>query len=130
MLPEIVIQRIKSVVLQRKEISYAILFGSAMKRLLAHSDVDLLVGGDLDREMKTDLLVALALQVHRPIDIVLTKESQCDVVLKAFSSGVLLVVQDRRRMKEDYFEHYRRCDEARSLRMTKLERLKRVYRNG
>ena len=130
MLSEIDIERIKSVVSLRKEISYAILFGSGVERLLAHSDIDLLIGGNLDRKMKSDLLMALALQIHRPIDIVLAKEARCEVVLKAFSSGVPLVVQDKGKMKEDYFEHYRLCDQARSLRKVRLERLKRVYGNG
>jgi len=130
MLSEVDIEKIKSVVSQRKEISYAILFGSALERLLAHSDIDLLIGGNLDRKIRSDLSMALALQIHRPIDIVLTKEARCDVVLKAFSSGAPLVVHDKGKMKEDYFEHYRLCDQARSLRKIRLERLKRVYGNG
>ncbi len=130
MLSEIDIEKIKSVVSQRKEISYAILFGSAVERLLAHSDIDLLIGGSLDQKMKSDLSMAMALQIHRTIDIVLTKDARCEVVLKAFSSGAPLIVRDRRKMKEDYFEHYRLCDQARSLRKIRLERLKRVYGNG
>ena len=80
MLSEIDIETIKSVVSRRKEISYAILFGSALERLLPHSDIDLLIGGNLDRKMKSDLSTALALQIHRPIDIVLAKEARCEVV--------------------------------------------------
>jgi predicted nucleotidyltransferase len=130
MLSESEIEKIKSVISQRKEISYAILFGSAVKHLLTHSDIDLLIGGNLDRKMKHDLSMALALEIHRSIDIVLTKEARCGVGLRAFSSGAPLVVQDKGKMKEDYFEHYRLCDQARSLKKIRLERLKRVYGNG
>ena len=111
-------------------VNYAILFGSAVKHLLAHSDIDLLIGGDLDPREKTDLSMTLALELHRPIDIVLTKEARCDVVLRAFSSGIPLVFRDKRKVKEDYFNHYRLCDQKHPLKRVRLERLKRVYGNG
>ena len=110
--------------------AYAILFGSALKRLLAHSDIDLLIGGDLDTSQKTDLSMALALELRRPVDIVLTKEARCDVVLRAFSSGIPLVVRDKKKVKEDYFNHYRLCDKEHPLKRVRFERLKRVYGNG
>lgn len=108
---------------------YAILFGSALKRLLAHSDIDLLIGGDLDAGQKADLSVALTLELHRPVDIVLAREARCEVILRAFSSGIPLVVRDKKKVKEDYFNYYRLCDQAHLLKRVRLERLKRVYGN-
>jgi len=130
MLTKTEIEKIISVVSNRKKVAYAILFGSALKHLLAHSDIDLLIGGDLDTGQKTDLLAALALELHRPIDIVLTKEAHCDLVLRAFSSGIPLAVRDKGRVKEDYFSCYRLCDQERPLKRVRIERLKRVYGNG
>jgi hypothetical protein len=73
--------------------------------------------------------MALTLELHRPIDIVLTKEARCEVVLRAFSSGIPLVVRDKGKVKEDYFNHYRLCDQGDPLKRIRLERLKRVYGN-
>jgi len=130
MLTKTEIEKIISVVSNRREVAYTILFGSALKHLLAHSDIDLLIGGDLDTGQKTDLSAALALELRRPIDIVLTKEAQCDLVLRAFSSGIPLAVRDKERVKEDYFNCYRLCDQERPLKRARIERLKRVYGNG
>ena len=130
MLTKTEIQKIKSVVSSRRGIDYAILFGSALKHLLAHSDIDLLIGGDLDPKRKTDLSMALTLELHRSIDVVLAKEARCDVVLRAFSSGIVLVVRDKRKVQEDYFNHYRLCDQEHPLKRVRLERLMRVYGNG
>ena len=130
MLTKTEIDKIKSVVSGKEEVAYAILFGSALKYLLAHSDIDLLIGGDLGPRQKTDLSMALALVIHRSIDIVLTKEARCDVVLQAMSSGIPLVVRDKGKVKEDYFKHYRLCDQEHLLKRVRLERLKRVYGNG
>jgi len=124
------IEKIKYVISGTRGVAYAILFGSALKRLLAHSDIDLLIGGDMNPSQKTDLAMALALEIHRPIDIVLAKEARCDVVLRAFSSGIPLVVRDKKKAKDDYFNHYRLCDQEHLLKRVRLERLKRVYGNG
>ena len=130
MLTKTEIEKIKSIVSNRRGVAYAILFGSALKHLLVHSDIDLLIGGDLDTGQKTDLSAALALELRRPIDIVLTKEAHCDLVLRAFSSGIPLAVRDKERVKEDYFNCYRLCDQERPLKRARIERLKRVYGNG
>jgi predicted nucleotidyltransferase len=130
MLTKIEIEKIKSVVSGRRGIAYTILFGSALKHLLAHSDIDLLIGGDLDQSQKIDLSAALTLELRRPIDIILTKDARCDLVLRAFSSGIPLVVSDKGKVKEDYFNYYRLCDQQRLLKRVRLERLKRVYGNG
>ena len=130
MLSEVEIEKIRSVVSSRRGVTYAILFGSALKRLLAHSDIDLMVQGELSPAEKADLLMELAIQLGRPIDILSPKESLCDVVLRAFSSGIPILVRYRERVKEDYLKNYRLCDQKDSLKRIRLERLKRVYGNG
>ena len=130
MLTNTEIDKIKSLVSGEERIAYAILFGSARKHLLAHSDIDLLIGGDLGQSQKRDLSMALTLELHRSIDIVLTNEARCEVVLRAFSSGIPLIVRDKEKVKGDYFNHYRLCDQGDPLKRIRLERLKRVYGNG
>jgi predicted nucleotidyltransferase len=130
MLTKTEIEKIISVVSSRRGIAYAVLFGSALKHLLAHSDIDLLIGGNLDTNQKIDLSATLALQLRRSVDIVLTKEARCDLVLRALSSGIPLAVRDQRKVKEDYFHYYRLCDQGQPLKRVRLERLKRVYGNG
>jgi predicted nucleotidyltransferase len=130
MLSEAEIEKIRSVVSNRKAVSYAILFGSALKRLGAGSDIDLMVGGELSPDEKADLLMELAILLGRRIDLVFSREALCDVVLRAFSSGTPIFVRDRERVKEDYVTNYRLCDQRESLKRIRLERVKRVYGNG
>ena len=129
MVSEAEIEKIRRVVSSSKGVNYAILFGSALKRLLPHSDIDLMVGGELSPLEKADLSMELAIELRRQIDIISPKEANCDLVLRAFSSGIPIIVRDRERIKEDYFENYRLCDQRDSLKRIRLERLKRVYGN-
>jgi predicted nucleotidyltransferase len=130
MLSEPEIETIRSVCSRKKEVAYAILFGSAVKRLLAHSDIDLMVGGELSPAVKADLLMELTVQLRRQVDLIYSQDALCEVVLGAFSSGIVILVRDRERLKEDYLKNYRLCDQNDSLRRIRLERLKRVYGNG
>ena len=130
MLSQVEIDKIRSVVSTKKGVAYAILFGSALKRLLTHSDIDLLVGGDLSTDEKVDLSMELTVQLGRKIDILCTGEARCEVVLRALSSGVPIVVCDKERIKEDYFKNFRLCDQGNPLKKIRFERLKRVYGNG
>lgn len=130
MLTKTEIEKIKSVVSSRGEIAYAILFGSALKRLGTHSDIDIMIGGELSPIEKADLLMGLSIQLGRQIDLVSPKEALCDVVLRAFSSGIPILIRDKERLKQDYLKNYRLCDERVSLKRIRLERLKRVYGNG
>jgi predicted nucleotidyltransferase len=130
MLSEAEIEKIRSVVSSRRGIAYAILFGSALKRLLAHSDIDLIIGGELSSVEKADLSMELAVELGRQIDIISPREALCDLVLHAFSSGIPILVRDRERVKDDYFQNYRLCDQRTPLKRIRLGRLKRVYGNG
>ncbi len=130
MLSEAEIGKIRSVVSSKRGVSYAILFGSALKGLLAHSDIDLMVEGELSPVEKADLLMELSIELKRQIDLISPKEALCEVVLRAFSNGIPILVRDRERVKKDYLENYRLCDQRDPLRRIRLERLKRVYGNG
>jgi predicted nucleotidyltransferase len=130
MLSKAEIEKIRSVVSNRRGIAYAVLFGSALKHLGAHSDVDLMVEGELSSVEKADLLMELTIQLKRQVDLIFPKEALCDVVLRAFSSGIPILVRDREQAKADYLNNYRLCDQRNSLKRIRLERLKRVYGNG
>ena len=130
MLSETEISRIKLVLSNKTGIDYAILFGSALKRLLPKSDIDLLIGGNVDRSLKDNLLMELTLEIRRPIDIILSKEARYEVVLRALSSGMLIVAHDREKIKEDYFRNYRLSEQGYPLKKIRLERLKRVFNSG
>ena len=127
---EVEIEKIRSVLNKRKGLAYAILFGSAPKRLRADSDIDLMIEGDLSAEDKADLLMELTIQLGRQVDLVSAKEAQCDVVLRAFSTGIPILANDRERLKRDYFKNYRLCDQKAPLKRIRLERVKRIYGNG
>ena len=129
-LSETEIEKIRSVLSKRRGLTYAILFGSATKHLRADSDIDLMIEGDLSAEEKGDLLMELTILLGRKVDLVFAKEAQCDVVLRAFSTGIPIVVNDRERLKRDYLKNYRLCDQKEPLKRIRLERLKRVYGNG
>jgi predicted nucleotidyltransferase len=130
MLSDAEIEIIRSVVSARRGVAYAILFGSALKHLLRHSDIDLMVGGELSPGEKADLMMDLTVHLRRQIDLICTKDVLCDVVLRAFSSGIPILVRDRERLKEDYLKNYRLCDQRVPLRRIRLERVRRVYGNG
>jgi predicted nucleotidyltransferase len=130
MLSKAEIEKIRSVVSNRRGIAYAVLFGSALKHLGTHSDVDLMVEGELSSVEKADLLMELTIQLKRQVDLIFPKEALCDVVLRAFSSGIPILVRDREQAKADYLNNYRLCDQRNSLKRIRLERLKRVYGNG
>ena len=130
MLSETEIEKIRSAVSSRKGVAYVILFGSATRRLLSHSDIDLMIGGELSSVEKADLSMELAVELGRQVDIISPEEAPCDVVLHAFSSGIPVLVPDKKRLDEDYFKNFRLCDQTTPLKRIRLERLKRVYGNG
>jgi len=130
MLSEIEIEKIRSIVSPVSEVAYAMLYGSAVRQLLQHSDIDLLIGGELSNAQKADLSMNLSLELRRSVDIVCSKEARCEVVLRALSSGVPVMIRDKARIREDYFKNYHHCDKEHPLKRIRLERLKRVYGNG
>jgi predicted nucleotidyltransferase len=121
------IDEIRSILSQVEGIDYAYLFGSALRRLLPDSDVDILVGGELDAEQKNRLAMELSLSLKRNVDIVLAKEASYELILKALSQGRPILVHNRKSLREDYFRNYFLYDANTSLRNVRLERIKRIY---
>jgi predicted nucleotidyltransferase len=121
------IDEIRSILSQVEGIDYAYLFGSALRRLLPDSDVDILVGGELDADQKNRLAMELSLSLKRNVDIVLAKEASYELILKALSQGRPILVHNRKSLREDYFRNYFLYDANTSLRNVRLERIKRIY---
>ena len=110
-------------------INYAYLFGSALKRMLPDSDIDILVNGDLDFDQRTHLAMKLTLRLKRNIDIILAKEASCELVLNALSQGLPILVKSRYFVEQDYFKNYMLYDANTSLRRIRFERIKKKYSN-
>jgi predicted nucleotidyltransferase len=113
-----------------KAVKYAFIFGSALTQLRADSDIDILVGGDLDFDTRMELTAKLALALKRNVDLVPARDARPAVVLKALSKGVPVFVRDKGAFKQDYFKAFRAYDDATNLRQLKLSRIKRQYARG
>jgi predicted nucleotidyltransferase len=121
---------IRKVLSDDERVSYAYLFGSALTHLRGDSDIDILVGGDLDFDTRMDLTAKLSLALKRKVDLVPARSARSEVVLKAMSKGVPVFVRDKGAFKQDYFRAFRAYDDAINLRRSKAEHLKRLYSNG
>lgn len=121
---------IKDVLSKAERVKYAFLFGSALKRLSAESDVDILLGGDVDFDTRMELTAELAIVLKRNVDLVAAKDACPGVVLKALSKGAPVLVSDAEVLKRDYLKNFRSFDDATNLRQLKLSRIKRQYASG
>jgi len=121
------IQKINEVLRQYSRIDYAFLFGSYLKHPMNDSDVDILLGASLEPSEKLDLAMQLELILRRKVDIVVTAEASCELLLNAFSKGVPLIINDKLSLKKDYFKNFRLFDERTSLRMLRMGKLKSKY---
>ena len=124
------LQEIKKVLSESKSISYAIIFGSSITNLLPESDVDILIGGQLNFSERTDLAIELEQILKRKIDIVLTKDASPELALKAFSSGSLFLRNNKEDLKKDYFKNFYLYEDNRNLRKLRISRIKRRYNHG
>lgn len=122
------IQKINEVLRQCGRIDYAFLFGSYLKHPMDDSDVDILLGAALDPSEKLDLAMKLELILKRKVDIVIAAEASCELLLNALSQGLPLIINDKARLKKDYFKNFRLFDERTSLRMLRMGRIKSKYR--
>jgi uncharacterized protein len=122
------IAEIKDTLSQHEGIDYAYLFGSALKRLLPDSDVDILLGGNLDFEQKNRLAMELSLRLKRDVDLVLAVEAPYELILKALSQGMPIMVNNRDSLKRDYFKGYFLFDSNAALREIRIRRVKEKYR--
>jgi len=121
------IAEIRAVLSQAEGLDYAYLFGSALHRLLPESDIDILVGGDLDFEGRTSLAVELSLRLKRNVDLVPAKEASHELILTALSQGLPIFVREKGSLRRDYFQNYFLYDANTSLRNIRLQRIKKIY---
>jgi predicted nucleotidyltransferase len=121
------IQKINEVLRQCSRIDYAFLFGSYLKHPMDDSDVDILLGASLEPSEKLDLAMQLECILKRKVDIVTTAEASCELILNALSQGLPLFINDKVRLKKDYFKNFRLFDERTSLRMLRMAKLKSKY---
>ena len=117
----------KSLSKYKKKIDYAFLFGSILKKPLNTSDVDILLGANLNSFEKIDLAMELELILKRKVDVVLAKEAPCELVLKAFSKGLPVMINDKQRLKNDYFKNIHLYEDRNTLRNLRISRIKRKY---
>jgi predicted nucleotidyltransferase len=121
------IDEVRAVLSKVEGIDYAYLFGSALRRLLPDSDVDILVGGELDFDRKHNLSMRVSLRLKRDVDIVLAKEAPHELVLQVLSRGKPIVVHDREALEQDYYRNYLLFDQNAGLRAIRLARVKKKY---
>jgi predicted nucleotidyltransferase len=111
-------------------VNYAFLFGSALNRLLPQSDIDILIGGEIDFDLRMLLTAKLYRELSRKVDLVLVREARCELVLKAMSQGLQVFVRNRDILKHDYFANRRCFDDSTNLRKIRFSRIRRQYANG
>lgn len=124
------IDKIAHILRPVKSIGYVFLFGSALKRLLPQSDIDILIGGEMDFNQKMLLTAELSRGLSRNVDLVLVKEARCELVLKAMSQGVPVFVQNRDMLKQDYIANWRSFDDNTGLRRIRFARIQQQYAYG
>ena len=125
-----IIEKIAHVLRPVKSIDYVFLFGSALKRLLPQSDIDILIGGEMGSNQKLLLTAELSRKLSRNVDLVLVGEAHCELVLKAMSQGLPVFVQNKDMLKQDYITNWRSFDDNAGLRKIRFARIQRQYVNG
>jgi predicted nucleotidyltransferase len=121
------IQTVKNILLQYRKIDYAFLFGSYIKHPMEDSDVDILVSASLDPSDKLDLTMKLELIFKRKVDMVIAAEASCELLLNALSQGLPLIINDKARLKKDYFKNFQLFDDRTMLRIIRIARIKSKY---
>lgn len=121
------IKKTREVLSKSRKIEYAFIFGSFLKRPLKNSDVDILLGADLKPFEQIDLSMELELILKRKVDLVLVKEASCELVLKTFSKGIPVLLNDKQGLKRDYFRNSYLYEDRITLRKLRIERIKRKY---
>lgn len=123
-----ILEKIESVLMPVKAVDYAFLFGSALHRLLPQSDIDILIGGDLDFDRRLLLTAELSIKLKRTVDVVLASEARCELVLKAMSQGKQIFVRKSEILKEDYIKNVRKLDDNTKLRRIRQDRIRQQYK--
>jgi predicted nucleotidyltransferase len=125
-----IIDKIDSVLRPVMSIDYVFLFGSTLRKLLPQSDIDILIGGEMDFNQKMLLTADLSKELSRKVDLVLVKEARSELVLKAMSHGILVFTENKNILKRDYMNNLRLLDDTTGLRQMRFARIKREYANG
>lgn len=123
-------REIREVLGKYKSVDYAFIFGSVLKRLLPQSDIDILIGGELTFLERVNIAGELEQIFKRGIDIVLVKETSPELVLKAFSRGLQVLVNNRDVLNKDYFKILYLYEDRENLRRLRVLRVKRRYKHG
>jgi predicted nucleotidyltransferase len=113
-----------------ESIDYVFLFGSALGRLLPQSDIDILIGGEMDFNQKMLLTAELSIELSRKVDMVFARESRCELVLKAMSRGLVVFTRNKEKLKQDYIANWRYFDNGIGLRNIRFSRIQREYIYG
>ena len=114
------IGKIRKVLSGHKKVDYAFIFGSISKKPLPDSDVDILIGGYLERFEKIDLAMELELILKRKVDVVLASEAPCELVLTALAAGLPVLINNKQALKRDYFKNIYSYEDNRTLRELRI----------
>ena len=112
------------------KIDYAYLFGSVLKRLLPDSDIDILIQGDITVDQQLEMMGHLEQIFKRKTDIVLVDKASCDIVLRAMSTGKIILMNNKEKFKQDYFKNFWQYDDNTNLRRIIENKIKEKYSNG
>ena len=124
------VKDIKAYFQNQHGIDYVIIFGSAVKNLRPDSDVDLLVGGRLNFQQKTNAALSLEQQCGRKIDIVCIDEAGHALALEAFAKGISVLLNDSERLKRDYLRKFYEHEDNIPLHRIRAEKVKREFMRG
>lgn len=125
------IKKITGVLSKSEKIDYAFIFGSIFKKLLPESDIDILIGAYfLESFEKIDLAMELELILKRKVDIVLTNDAPPELILKALSKGIPVLIRNKQNLEKDYFRNFYLYEDGDALRKLRISRIKRRYKYG
>jgi predicted nucleotidyltransferase len=124
------LKEIKNVLNKFENIDYAFIFGSYIRNPLSESDVDILVGGSLSYSKKLDLALELELILGRKVDLILVEEALPELILNAFCSGVPVLINNKEKLKSDYFKNFYLYEDREGIRRLRILRIKRRYSYG
>lgn len=124
------IEKIREALPGSKNIDYAFIFGSVLKRPLPESDVDILIGAHLEASEKIDIAMKLELTLKRKVDLVLVREASCELILRAFSRGIPVLINNKQSLKRDYFRNFYLYEDGSTLRELRISKIKKRYNYG
>ena len=112
---------------RQKSIDYAVLFGSALKKMHAESDVDILLQGKLSPARRIQLSLQLEKIVGRKVDLVLVNETSCELVLEALKHGKVILINNHQALKDDYLRNFYLYDDTVNLRRLRQARMRKRF---